>query len=153
MALSSIYANRTVTRITGMASGLDTDTIIENLMQIEQLKVDKQYRQMTTYEWKADAYREVNNMLRTWREDYASVLGQYSTANYSTLHAMQTSIVGGTDTSAVTITASGSANPGTVTVNHVQQIASTTKVVGGKLADGVTSNSTLAEVLDAADWM
>lgn len=47
-------------RFGGMASGIDTDSIIKQLMTVERIPIDKlgQKKQITT--WKIDAYREVN---------------------------------------------------------------------------------------------
>jgi flagellar hook-associated protein 2 len=55
-------------RFGGIASGMDTENIIKNLMRIEQMKVDRQFQQKTILEWKRDDYRSINNSLRTFRE-------------------------------------------------------------------------------------
>ena len=55
-------------RFGGIASGLDTESIIKNLMKIETAKVDRQFQQKTLLEWKRDDYRAINNNLRTLRE-------------------------------------------------------------------------------------
>ncbi|CFX12566.1 Flagellin hook, IN motif [Syntrophomonas zehnderi OL-4] len=55
-------------RFGGIASGMDTEGIIKNLMRTEQMKVDRQFQQKTILEWKRDDYRSVNNSLRTFRE-------------------------------------------------------------------------------------
>lgn len=54
-------------RFGGLASGIDTDSIIKQLMAVERMPVDRldQKKQLTT--WKVDAYREVNRSLMTLR--------------------------------------------------------------------------------------
>ncbi len=54
-------------RFGGLASGIDTDSIIKQLMTVERIPVDRlgQKKQLTT--WKVDAYREVNRSLMTLR--------------------------------------------------------------------------------------
>lgn len=54
-------------RLGGLASGIDTDSIIKQLMTVERFPLDKleQKKQLTT--WKVDAYREVNRSLMTLR--------------------------------------------------------------------------------------
>lgn len=59
-------------RVTGMVSGLDTDSMIKDLMKIERLKVDKVFKQKVREEWRKDALTEVRNKLRTFRETYAT---------------------------------------------------------------------------------
>ncbi len=50
-------------RISGLASGIDTEGLIQDLMRAERVPVDRVYRQKVKAEWKRDAYREVNNKL------------------------------------------------------------------------------------------
>lgn len=50
-------------RISGLASGIDTEGIIQDLMRAERIPVDRVYKQKVKTEWKRDAYREVNNKL------------------------------------------------------------------------------------------
>ncbi|SDC58282.1 flagellar hook-associated protein 2 [Pelagirhabdus alkalitolerans] len=47
-------------RIGGMASGMDIDGIMEDLMAAERLPLDKMEQDRTKIEWEQDAYREVN---------------------------------------------------------------------------------------------
>ncbi|MFC4684139.1 flagellar filament capping protein FliD [Exiguobacterium sp. s149] len=54
-------------RFGGLASGIDTDTIIKQLMQAERAPVDKLEQKKQTTEWKRDAYREINRSLMTLR--------------------------------------------------------------------------------------
>ncbi|HBQ25205.1 MAG TPA: hypothetical protein DD791_02320 [Syntrophomonas sp.] len=55
-------------RFGGIASGMDTESIVKNLMRIEQMKVDRQFQRKTLLEWKRDDYRSINNSLRNFRE-------------------------------------------------------------------------------------
>lgn len=50
-------------RIGGLASGIDTDSIIKDLMRAERIPLDKMEQNKTTLEWQRDAYREINTML------------------------------------------------------------------------------------------
>ena len=54
-------------RLGGLASGIDTDSIIKQLMTAERIPVDRleQKKQVTT--WKVDAFREVNRSLLALR--------------------------------------------------------------------------------------
>ncbi|WP_237458585.1 flagellar hook-associated protein 2 [Pontibacillus yanchengensis] len=50
-------------RIGGLASGMDIDKIVGDLMKAERMPLDKMEREKTTLTWKRDAYREVNKQL------------------------------------------------------------------------------------------
>jgi flagellar capping protein FliD len=50
-------------RIGGLASGMDTDQIIKDLMKAERLPLDKFEQEKQYLEWQRDDYREVNKMM------------------------------------------------------------------------------------------
>lgn len=47
-------------RITGMNSGLDTESIITELVKAEKTKVDSIKKKQTLHQWKQDAWKELN---------------------------------------------------------------------------------------------
>lgn len=47
-------------RITGMNSGLDTESIISELVKAEKTKVDSIKKKQTAHQWKQDAWKELN---------------------------------------------------------------------------------------------
>ncbi|KAB2864960.1 MAG: flagellar hook-associated protein, partial [Exiguobacterium chiriqhucha] len=61
-------------RFGGLASGIDTDTIIKQLMQAERVPVDKLEQKKQTTEWKRDAYREINRSLMTLRNSAVDLM-------------------------------------------------------------------------------
>lgn len=50
-------------QFTGMASGLDTDNIIKELMKAERMKVEKLEKEQTKLKWKKDIWDEMNAKL------------------------------------------------------------------------------------------
>lgn len=60
-----------VTRITGLASGMDIDDIVSKLMQTERAPLDKLKQKKQTLEWQRDSYREVNSKIKEF-QDYMS---------------------------------------------------------------------------------
>jgi len=125
-------------RFSGIASGLDTENIIKSLMKIEQMKVDRQFQQKTLLEWKRDEYRNINNKLRTFREQNVFNLKLQGTF----LGAKK---VSSTDESALSATASSNTLEGsyTVTINQLAKAASftATPVENGLLSSGKTEAS------------
>ncbi|WP_056686536.1 flagellar filament capping protein FliD [Cytobacillus solani] len=55
-------------RITGFASGLDTDTIIRDLMKAERAPLDKLFQKKEWMSWQRDAYRDVNLELSAFQK-------------------------------------------------------------------------------------
>ena len=51
-------------RMTGMMSGLDTQSIIQELVAARQTKVDKKKKEQTALSWKQDAWKELNTKLK-----------------------------------------------------------------------------------------
>lgn len=50
-------------RVTGMMSGLDTETIIQELVSAKRVKVDKLKKEQTRLEWKQDVWKELNSKI------------------------------------------------------------------------------------------
>lgn len=126
-------------RISGLNSGMDTQSIVTSLMKLEQMKVDKQFQAVTRLQWKQDSYREVNNLLRAFKDDYSTVTKQaqnmLSQINYRT---NVVKLQG--ESNAVTLTASSSALAGAGSVDYVTQLARGAGVEGAKITGGDTFN-------------
>lgn len=82
VSISSIYSS--TTRISGMYSGLDTESLIEASLATEQSKLDKLYQQQQLEEWRYEEYTEINSMVSSLRDDYFSVLGDKSVVKSAT---------------------------------------------------------------------
>ena len=50
-------------RIGGLASGMDIDSIVKDMMRAEQVKVDKTFQNKVLLEWSRSAYNDINKML------------------------------------------------------------------------------------------
>ena len=46
-------------RITGLATGIDTDTLVKQLMQVEQIKIDKVLQEKQLIQWQQELYRDI----------------------------------------------------------------------------------------------
>ena len=51
-------------RVTGMMSGLDTESIIQELVAAKQTKVDTAKKEQTKIEWKQEAWKDLNTKLK-----------------------------------------------------------------------------------------
>jgi len=63
-------------RITGLATGLDVDNMVKQLMQAERVKVDKVKQDKQLIEWKQELYREIIGDLMSFKNTYFDVLNK-----------------------------------------------------------------------------
>jgi len=139
--------NLSTLRLTGLASGLDTESIVKSLLEIDQFKVDKQQKAVTKLEWMGDAYRAVNLQIKNFRQKYLYPLAAENenmllTQNYNIFSAALT-----TTTSAVNVTADSSAVSGSYTIDSITQLASSasfSSVV--QLGDSVNGNTKIGDL-------
>lgn len=120
-------------RISGLASGLDTDSIVEELVSAYQYKVDSYEKDKTKLEWTEDAWSSLNKDINTFYKGSLSSLrlqGNYSKQSVTV-----------SDTTKATVSASGSATLGTQSLNIIQ-LAKAGYLTGAKLT-GSTSSTTL----------
>lgn len=113
-----------ITRITGFASGLDTETIVKKLMNSESSSLNKFKQEQQKQTWLSDAYRQWNTDLLALRSNTLlnmKLSGTYNTFDVATSQA-----------NAVSATATGGAIAGTYTVS-VKQLAGSASFTGNKV--------------------
>lgn len=143
-------------KITGMYSGLDTDTIVKRLMEIEQYKVDRQFRSKVNMQWKQEALKKVNDDIKELKNTYFSVLGSSNMYSKNIYNVYDVTMLG-SNTSAVTIKADYSATAGSHVINQVNRLAQACNIqsaesvsLGSELSP---SNSTKLKDLDFKNSM
>ncbi len=122
-------------RLSGLASGIDTETMIKQLMQAERAPVDRLSQKKQTLTWQRDAYREMNRALLDFRTAASDML---LSKNY------QSKTVTSSNPTALTVTASPAASAGSVTIDSIDQLASAASVTM-VAATGKKSDATLEE--------
>jgi len=132
-------------RLNGLSSGLDTESIVKSLLQIDQLKVDKEFKLKTKLEWTGDAYRAVNLEIKNFREKYMSVLNPSSNMFSSSAYSSY-KVTMGSSTGAVSVSAGAAATADTHTIK-VNHLATAGKASGTGMFTGDTlgTGSTLSE--------
>jgi len=60
-------------RVTGLASGMNIDEIVENMMKAQSLPLNKIKQQKTLLEWQRDSYREMNTLLLDFRSQLTNM--------------------------------------------------------------------------------
>ena len=129
--------------LSGMISGLDTDTLIKQLMSAERTRVTKVENKITKNEWMTEKWKDLNTKIYSL---YTGSLSKMRTqGNYLTKKTSSS------NESVVKATASGSAPIGTHYVT-VESVASAQYVTGGTFAsdEKLTAKSKLTEAGVAA---
>jgi len=60
-------------RISGLASSLDTDELVKQLMAAERVPLNKLEQKKQLAEWRQDAYREFTNALRSFKDKFFDI--------------------------------------------------------------------------------
>lgn len=116
MAMNSIYSSNRI-RFGGLATGLDIDSIVNDLMRIEQMKVDKLKQEKQILEWQKEGYRNITNLLRGFYDDYFDIL--YSKTNMTSSSSYNTIKVQSSNESYLTATASAGAHVANKTITKI----------------------------------
>lgn len=100
-----------VTRVTGMATGMDTDATVKALMKPYQMRIDKLNQDKQLVQWKQDLYRDVLTDLNSFQSSYFDIINPtnnmlskkaYSDFDVKTYDHGTTNISSGVSASAVT---------------------------------------------------
>lgn len=138
MSLPSINGTNTANllRFSGMASGIDTDSIIKQLMQVERLPMDRLNQKQTKLEWKRDAYRNITNTLRAFKDEYFDVAKPAT--NLTSLSSYKMATASSSNTAVATATANSTAMPGSHLLNVTQLATAANTSTAGTITKDLT---------------
>ena len=134
---TSIYGNRNV--LSGLASGMDTESMIENMTQATRLKIAQQNQKKTLLGWKQTAYQGISSQLIEFSKKY---MDYQSPTNLLSSSFYDQSIITSVGKNNALVSATGKTNS-TVEINGVKELAtSATHSAQGSLkpSDLATSN-------------
>lgn len=128
-------------RMTGMVSGLDTDSIVKELVSAYSTKKEKYEKERTKLGWKQEIWKDLNKEVNTF---YKSVGNLRFAGGYSTKKTTSS------DTTKATVSAGSNAVTGTQKL-HVLSTAQSGYLTGGKITASdssakVTSSTKLSEL-------
>ncbi|MBD5511037.1 MAG: flagellar filament capping protein FliD [Lachnospiraceae bacterium] len=133
-------------RLTGMMSGMDTESIIQQLVEAKKTKVDKTKKSQTKLNWKQDAWKELNTKLQNLQKKYLSNM------RFATDYAKKTTKVSNSNKVSV-ITGENAVNG--VQSLRIESLAKSGYMTGGELKgkDGeeLTALSKISDIQGVAD--
>ena len=122
-------------RLTGLASGLDTESIISALVSSYNYKTNKYKKAQTKLSWKQDAWSSLNTKIYSF---YSSV-GNLKLSSAYNLKSTSVS-----DAAKATVKAGNNAPTGTQQLN-ILKVAQAGYLTGAQLSSNTTTSTTLAE--------
>jgi flagellar hook-associated protein 2 len=129
-------------RISGLASGMDIDTIVKQLMTAERAPLDKMYQKKQILEWQRDDYRSMNTLLLDFR---TTLTNMKMASNYRarTTTSSNDTFVSATATSASSLSSN--------TISKVTQLATSERVLNSTTLSFISSSSLYEQTSSSPD--
>ncbi|MDQ0244748.1 flagellar hook-associated protein 2 [Bacillus fengqiuensis] len=115
-------------RIGGLASGMDIDSLVKDLMKAERLPMDKLTQKKQVLEWQRDDYRSMNSLLLTLRNE---------TFNMKLSSTYRSRVATSSNEDKITATATSVAGTSSYSISEVKQLATAATRVG---KESISSN-------------
>ena len=144
----SIYGSRNANIISGLASGLDTETMIEGLVQSYQQKITGLEQDRTKLQWQQEAYQSISDKLVEFARKYTTYAYSSGTNLFSNsfFNNAVTTTTGGAFANLVSAAGKTSSS---VTIDAVAQLATAAKYTVnntrlGSLGSGAVTSGTVS---------
>ncbi len=111
--------------LSGLVSGMDTESMVEKLLSGTQAKIDAANQKKQLLMWKQTMYRDVISSLAAFQTKYFSFSNEKSNLLSSSFYSSMSAV---SSSSKITALASSRAATGTITINSVRQLATQSKI-------------------------
>ena len=139
---SSIYGSRNYNIISGLASGLDTESLISGLVQSYQQKIQSLQQKNTKLQWEQEAIQNISDKLVEFNRNYSSYA--YSQTNLMSSSFFNNAVKTTTNGDFAALVSASGKTSSEVVINAVKQLAAAARytVSGNNLnlssSDGTT---------------
>lgn len=137
---TSSTSSANLLRISGIASGIDTDSVVKSMVSNYQAKIDKANQAKQIVEWKQAAYRDIIKGIKGLQEYFDPLSSKYMLSGKS----LNINTATTDDSSIVSATAGSTAKAGTYKIS-VSQLAAQAKIEGG-------SKNSMFNVPNGSEW-
>lgn len=142
------YLNSVSTmRFSGLASGIDTDSMIQDLMKAENMKVDGLKQDKQIVEWRRDAYRDITNKLRAFKDEFFDVAKPSNYMLSPNAYKNYSATISGSE-NVLSIDTNADALPGIYNVKIIE-LAENAKISGVKSFQELNLNTKISQLEDA----
>ena len=115
---SSLYGNRNI--ISGLASGMDTESMIENSVAGYKSKITSLQQKMTKLQWKQDAYRGLISSMNSILSKYTSFTSSTNLFSASFFSKAVNAVAKGANAAMVAVSGKGTSD---VQIDRIKQLA------------------------------
>lgn len=147
---SSTYTNAAYSSkgVSGLASGIDTESVVQSMLSGIQVKIDKQTQKQKQIEYKQEAYRDVITSINDFKSKYFSLTSSSSIRLASLYGSMEAE----SSSKAVSITAANGNDDANFSM-QVARLATNTSVSSAKASTGsISSSANAADTAKAASF-
>jgi len=147
----------------GLASGMDTEFIIQQTMRLHQMKIDSRLRARTILEWRQQTHNSIRDQITGFRNSFLTTQGAglLNRNAFNSTSATVTGRVSGANSNAVTVRTTIGSPTGSFTINkavlaqNAQAVSSSP--LTGLQGNGFASGERLGDMLFAGnaqdgDW-
>lgn len=127
--------NSSTNRISGLASGLDTETLVEQLTSVTQGRIDAAEQEKQVLEWKQEYYQEILTSLTEFNTTYFGTSTSALTVGSSLGELTATS----SNSQYVTAIGSSSSTSQSVVFSDIVSLATAAKTIGTQKVSGTLS--------------
>lgn len=130
---TSTYTNQAYSSsgVSGLASGMDTESLVKSMLSGVQSKIDKQNQQKQQLEWQQESYRDVISKINTFQSKYLDITSNTCLRTTSLYNQASTE----STSSAVKINGASSGQEVDFDI-QVAQLATASKITSGKFSSG-----------------
>lgn len=120
-SINTVSGNGNKNYVSGLASGMDTESIVQSLLTGTQTKIDKQSGLKQQLEWKQDIYRDLITKINTFSDKYFSYYGSGQTNLMS--QSLFKTMTGVSSSGAIKISSVSSNAVSSMNISEIKQLA------------------------------
>jgi len=115
----------------GLASGMDTDFIIQQTLRMHQFKIDNQMRNRKLIEWRQQSHNTIKDEITTLRQTFLSNLGSKSMMNRNVFNATKATLTG-KNAGAVSVATTTGTPTGSIRIGQIASLAKGASITSGR---------------------
>jgi flagellar hook-associated protein 2 len=129
----------------GLASGMDTDFIIQQTLRMHQFKIDNQLRNRKLIEWRQQTHNTIKDEITNLRQTFLSNLGSKSMMNRNAFNS-NVANASGRNADAVTLRALPGSQLSNFRIGQISQLARGARAVSDQRHQGTQSSASLGSL-------
>lgn len=112
-------------RMAGLATGLDTESIVEQMSAASKLRINTEQQKLDLLQWKQEDYRSVITKITAFRDEYLDIANNDTNIGSSSLYSQKSAT---SSVSGITAVAAAGATEGTINISNIVQKATAASV-------------------------